>query len=144
VCPMGAARRCVMVDWMVCKGIRLNSYWTLHDSSYPYFCLPRTFTHTFIHKLSNSKINHGCTTRGPGGVTDVESAVDSSGIKGGFVASGEGETRGGAVNPAIRLLIADASLWVEVWAMTAPCGLAGTPLPVFPASTQGRQKPVAC
>jgi hypothetical protein len=38
-------------------------------------------------------------------VTDVES-VDSSGTIGGFVASGEGETRGGAVNPAIRLFIA--------------------------------------
>lgn len=45
---------------------------------------------------------------------DVES-VDSSGTKGGFVASGEGETRGGAVKPAIRLFIVaaavDASLW---------------------------------
>ena len=38
-------------------------------------------------------------------MTDVES-VDSSGTRGGFVASGEGETRGGAVNPAIRLFIA--------------------------------------
>jgi len=38
-------------------------------------------------------------------VTDVES-VDSSGTKGGFVASGEGETSGGTVNPAIRLFIA--------------------------------------
>ena len=38
-------------------------------------------------------------------MTDVES-VDSSGTKGGFVASGEDETRCGAVNPAIRLLIA--------------------------------------
>ena len=78
-------------------------------------------------------------------MTDVES-VDSSGTKGGLVASGEGETRGGAVNPAIRLLIADASLCgsgVEVWETTTPCGLPGTPLPVFPASTQGRQKPVA-
>lgn len=45
-------------------------------------------------------------------MTDVVS-VDSSGTKGGFVASGEGETRGGAINPAIRLFIAavpDASL----------------------------------
>ena len=38
-------------------------------------------------------------------MTDVDS-VDSSGSKGGFVASGEGETRGGAVNPVIRLFIA--------------------------------------
>jgi hypothetical protein len=47
-------------------------------------------------------------------VTDVQS-VDSSGTKGGFVASGEGETRGGAVNPAIRLFTAavvDASVEV--------------------------------
>jgi hypothetical protein len=45
-------------------------------------------------------------------VTDVES-VSSSGTKGGFVASGEGEMRGGAINPAIRLFIAalvDASV----------------------------------
>ena len=58
------------------------------------------------------EIHHGCTTGGSGGVTDVVS-VDSSGTKGGFVASGEGETRGGAINPAIRLFIAavpDASL----------------------------------
>jgi len=70
-------------------------------------------THTFIHKLCDSKINHDCaTTGGSDGVTDAES-VDSSGTNGGFVASGEGETRGGAVNPAIRLFIAavvDASL----------------------------------
>jgi hypothetical protein len=82
-------------------------------------------------------------------VTDVVSVV-SSGTKGGFVASGEDETRGGAVNPAIRLFIAaaaNASLCgsgVDVWETTMPCGLAGIPPPVFPASTQGRQKPVAC
>lgn len=81
-------------------------------------------------------------------MTDVGS-VNSSGTKGGFVASGEGETRGGAINPAIRLFIAavvDASLCdsgVVVWETTTPCGLAGAPLPAFPASTQGRQKPVA-
>jgi len=58
------------------------------------------------------EINHDCATGGSDSATDVESA-DSSGTKGGFVASGEGETRGGAVNPAIRLFIAavvDASL----------------------------------
>jgi hypothetical protein len=38
-------------------------------------------------------------------VADLES-VDSSGTKGGLVASGERETSGGAVNPAIRLLTA--------------------------------------
>ena len=79
-------------------------------------------------------------------MTDANS-VGSSRTKGGFVASGEGETRVGAVNPAIRLLIAAAPLCaagVEAWETTAPCGLAGTPLPDFPASTQGRQKPAAC
>ena len=58
------------------------------------------------------EIDHDCATGGSDGVTDVESA-DSSGTRGGLVASGEGETRGGAVNPAIRLFIAavvDASL----------------------------------
>ena len=59
------------------------------------------------------EINHDCANNGGSdGVTDVDSA-DSSGTKGGFVASGEDETRGGAVNPAIRLSIAvviDASL----------------------------------
>lgn len=38
-------------------------------------------------------------------MTDVESFA-SSGTKGGFVPSGEREMRGGAVNPAIRLLTA--------------------------------------
>ena len=38
-------------------------------------------------------------------MTDADS-VDSSGTKGGFVASGEGETRGCAVSPGIRLFIA--------------------------------------
>jgi hypothetical protein len=60
------------------------------------------------------EINHDCATGGSDGVTDVES-VDSSGTKGGFVARGEGEMRGGAINPTIRLFIAavvDAS----------PCG----------------------
>jgi len=51
------------------------------------------------------EINHDWANGGSDGVTDVES-LDSSGTKGGFVASGEGETRGGAVNPAIRLFIA--------------------------------------
>jgi hypothetical protein len=58
------------------------------------------------------EIHHDCATGGSDGVTDVESA-DSSGTKGGFVASGEGETTGCAVNPAIRLFIAavvDASI----------------------------------
>jgi len=50
-------------------------------------------------------LNHGCAIGGSGGVADLES-VDSSGTKGGLVASGERETRGGAVNPAIRLLTA--------------------------------------
>lgn len=83
---------------------------------------------------------------GSGGVTDVESG-DSARTKGGFVPSGEGDTRGGAVNPAIRLLTAavveDASLcdWgVEVRVMATSCGLVAAPLPVFPASTHGRQK----
>lgn len=56
--------------------------------------------------------NHGTATGGSG-VTDIES-VDSVGTKGGFVASGERETRGSAVKLAIRLLTAaaaDASLW---------------------------------
>jgi len=81
-------------------------------------------------------------------VTDVES-VGSSGTKGGFVASGEGETSGGAVKPEIRLFVAtvvDASFdgsGVELWEATTLCGLVGVPLPVFPASTQGRQKPGA-
>jgi len=117
VCIMGAARRDLMVDWMVRRGIRLDSDGTtLHDfSSYSQFFVGGILTHTFIHKLCDSKINHVCVTGtggGSDGVTDVES-VDSSGTKGGFVASGEGETRGGAVNPAIRLFIAvvaDASL----------------------------------
>ena len=48
-------------------------------------------------------------------MTDVES-VGSSGTRGGLVASGERETRGGAANPAIRLLTAavvgaGTSLW---------------------------------
>ena len=51
------------------------------------------------------EINHDCATGGSDGVADVE-LVDSSATKGGFVASGEGERRGGAVNPAIRLFIA--------------------------------------
>jgi hypothetical protein len=61
------------------------------------------------------EINHDCaTTGGSDGETGVES-VDSSGTTGGFVASGEDETRGGPINPAIRLFTAavvDAS----------PCG----------------------
>lgn len=53
------------------------------------------------------EMNYDCATGGSDGVTDVESVV-SSGTKGGFVASGEGETRGGAVNPTIRLFTAAA------------------------------------
>lgn len=40
-------------------------------------------------------------------MTDIESGLDSAGTRGGFVPSGEGES-GGAVSPAIRLLIAAA------------------------------------
>lgn len=76
-------------------------------------------------------------------MTVVESA-GSSGTKGGFVASGEDETRGSAVNPAIRLFVAavvNASLCGS--GVAALCVLAGAPLPDLPASTQGRQKPTA-
>jgi hypothetical protein len=38
-------------------------------------------------------------------VADIESGLESVGTRGGFVPSGEGK-RGGAVSPAIRLLIA--------------------------------------
>jgi hypothetical protein len=128
------------------RGYLTEQLRTLYDSSLLSLLPPLLPLHTRL--FINYKINHGCATRGSGGVTDVES-VGSPGTKGGLVASGEGETRGGAVNPAIRLLIADASLCgsgVEVWETATPCGLADTPdtpLPVFPASTQGRQKPVA-
>lgn len=143
VYPVGAARRCVMVDWMVRRGIQLNSnrHFAILTRTFAFLAILRT--PLFINYAIR---NHGCATRGSGGVTVVESAV-SSGTTGGFVASGEDEIRGGAVSPAIRLFIeaANASLCgsgVEVWETATPCGLAGTPLPVFPASTQGRQKPV--
>ena len=90
------------------------------------------------------EINHDCASNGGSdGVTVVESA-GSSGTKGGFVASGEDETRGSAVNPAIRLFVAavvNASLCGS--GVAALCVLAGAPLPDLPASTQGRQKPTA-
>ena len=143
---MGAACRGVMVDWMVRKSIRLNSHGHFTIPLTLTFSFLSTITHSFNHKLCNAIRNQGCATGGSGGVTGADS-VDSSRTKGGFVASGEGETRIGAVNPAIRLLIAAASLCaagVEVWETTTPCGLAGTALPDFPASTQGRQKPAAC
>jgi hypothetical protein len=134
-----------VVGWMVRKDFRLNN--SGHGS--PSLALDFAFavmlrTPLFINYAIRT---HDCAMEGSGGVTDVASG-DSARTKGGFVPSGEGETRGGAVNPAIRLLTAavveDASLcdWgVEVRVMATSCGLVAPPLPVFPASTHGRQKP---
>lgn len=54
VYPVGAARRCVMVDWMVRRGIQLNSNRQFAILTLT-FALLAIFTHTFIHKLCDSK-----------------------------------------------------------------------------------------
>lgn len=56
VYTMGAARRDLMVDWMVRRGIRLDSNGQFHDFLMTYSqILVGILTHTFILKLCDSK-----------------------------------------------------------------------------------------